>query len=193
MGLMYMFPVSKEETDRIDLVEDSNGKTIILKSYGLPLIFWGYLTAILIVIGFMFLAVNTPIQKLIATGEPINILLSYSVIFVLLALPITLISLYFYEKSIVKNGCQLSLVHKIFWVPVWRKKINLKSKKSLELNHFLDSPNVAKMKSDASLKGFENKGYYELFATNDKEEQVFVDRHSRKADMVKLRDLLNQY
>ncbi|OUR97756.1 hypothetical protein A9Q84_06030 [Halobacteriovorax marinus] len=190
---MYMFPVSEEETDRIDFIESSAGKAIVVKSYGLPLIFWGYLTAILVVMGFMFLAVNTPIQKLLATGDPINVALSIAVLFVLIGLPLTLVCLYFYEKSIVKQGSELSLVHKVFWIAVWKKKIVLKDSHSIELNHFMDSPNVAKMKSDSTMKGFENKGYYELYATNNQDDRIFIDRHSRKADMVKLRDLLKKF
>ena len=41
------------------------------------------------------------------------------------------------------------------------------------------------------LKGFENKGYFELHAlVNGK--TVLIDRHSRKADLVKIKELLSR-
>jgi hypothetical protein len=44
MGLMYVFPVSEEETDfvKLELSPTGKGSKITLKSYGLPYIFWGY-------------------------------------------------------------------------------------------------------------------------------------------------------
>ncbi len=188
-----MFPVSEEERDRIDFIEENSKRAIILKTYGLPLVFWGYLLAILAVIGAMSLAVKGPIDKLIATGDSINIYLGYMVLATLILLPLTLIALYFYEKLIKKSGNRLTVIHRFFWIPVWKKEIELMDSEAIEINHFMDSPNVAKMKADASLKGFENKGYFELFATNNKGETLFVDRHSRKADMIKMRDLLRKY
>jgi hypothetical protein len=193
MGLMYMFPVSEKEQDRIDIESNSDNKSITLKTYGLPMIFWGYLVAILVVVGAMSLAIKGPIEKLLQTGDSINIILSYSVLVVLFGLPLTLLALYFYEKLIKKSGNEIQITHKVFWIPVWKKKINLKTSDSIEINHFLDSPNVAKMKKDATMKGFENKGYFELFATNSDGKSIFLDRHSRKADIVKIRDLLKQY
>ncbi|WP_127717669.1 hypothetical protein [Halobacteriovorax sp. HLS] len=193
MGLMYMFPVSEDEQDRIDFVNTGSTKSIVLKTYGLPLVFWGYLIAILAVIGAMYLAVQGPIRKLIETGDSINIYLAYTVQATLIILPLTLIALYFYEKLITKSKESLIITHRVFWIPIWKKVIELKDSDSVEINHFMDSPNVAKMRKDASMKGFENKGYYELYATNSKNQSIFVDRHSRKADMVKMRDLLRKY
>ncbi len=188
-----MFPVSEDEQDRIDFVNTGSTKSIVLKTYGLPLVFWGYLIAILAVIGAMYLAVQGPIRKLIETGDSINIYLAYTVQATLIILPLTLIALYFYEKLITKSKESLIITHRVFWIPIWKKVIELKDSDSVEINHFMDSPNVAKMRKDASMKGFENKGYYELYATNSKNQSIFVDRHSRKADMVKMRDLLRKY
>lgn len=184
-----MFPVSEEETDRVKIKEN----TITIKSYGLPMIFWGYLLAILVVIGAMYLAVSEPINKLIATGDQINIILSYAVLGVIFGLPTLLLALYFYEKSITKSGNTLTLTHKVFWIPLMKKSIELRDKDAIELHHFMDSPNVAKMRAQPELRGFENKGYYELFATNKEEKAIFIDRHSRKADIIKIRDLLRKY
>lgn len=188
-----MFPVSEDEQDRIDYIEENGSKAIVLKTYGLPLIFWGYLIAILTVVGAMFMAVMGPINKLIATGDSINIYLAYLVLTTIIALPTVLVSLYFYEKLLTKRGDKLTVTHRFFWIPLWRKVINLKSSDSIDLNHFLDSPNVAKMRRDAAMKGFENKGYFETYATDKNDKKIFIDRHSRKADMIKLCELLKKY
>ena len=188
-----MFPVSEDEQDRIDFSTKNNNKAITLKSYGLPLIFWAYLVIILTVITAMFIAIKGPIEKLIMTGDPINIALSYCALIVLFGLPTTLLALYFYEKLIFKCDDQIIITHRIFWLPIWRKVILLKSSDSIEINHFSDGPNVAKIRQDHAMKGFENKGYFELFAIEPDNKKVFLDRHSRKADVAKMRDLLKKY
>jgi hypothetical protein len=193
MGLMYMFPVTEDEQDRIDYIEENGTKAIVLKTYGLPLIFWGYLVAILTVVGAMYLAIKSPLEKLIATGDSLNIYLSYLVLATIILLPFTLVAMYFYEKLLTKKGDELIITHRFFWIPVWQKKLSLKSADAIELNHFLDSPNVAKMRKDSAMKGFENKGYFEVFATTINDKKVFVDRHNRKADMSKLAELLKKY
>ena len=38
-----------------------------------------------------------------------------------------------------------------------------------------------------------NKGYFELCIKTDKRPSISIDRHSRKADLIKLRDLLSRY
>ena len=57
----------------------------------------------------------------------------------------------------------------------------------------MDSPNVAKMQQDPTMKGFENKGYFQLFARNEVGKLVLIDRSSRKADLKKMVELLNRY
>ncbi len=184
-----MFPVSEDETDRVKIKDQS----ISIKSYGLPMIFWGYLIAIIAVVSAMYLAVSGAINKLIATEDTINVVLAYSVLGIIYGLPALLIALYFYEKTITKKGELITIQHKVFWVPVMKKVIELDNKDAVELHHFMDSPNVAKMRAQPELKGFENRGYFELFATNKNGKAIFLDRHSRKADIIKIRDLLRKY
>ena len=50
----------------------------------------------------------------------------------------------------------------------------------------MDSPNVAKVQQDPTMKGFENKGYFHLFARTIKGNLTLVDRSSRKADLKKM-------
>ncbi|WP_372655505.1 hypothetical protein [Halobacteriovorax sp.] len=184
-----MFPVSEDETDRVKIKENA----ITIKSYGLPMIFWGYLIAIIVVVTAMYLAVSGAITKLIATEDTINVVLAYSVLAIIYGLPSLLIALYFYEKSITKKANLVTIQHKVFWIPVMKKVVELEDSDAIELHHFMDSPNVAKMRAQPELKGFENRGYFELFATNKNGKVVFLDRHSRKADIIKIRDLLRKY
>ncbi len=60
MGLMYVFPVSEEEADFVIKKDDM----LILKTYGLPYIFWIYALCSVTVVFFMFLAIKEPILKL---------------------------------------------------------------------------------------------------------------------------------
>ena len=84
------------------------------------------------------------------------------------------------------------ITHRIFFIKVITKKIKLDAIDSFNIGHFLDSPNMAKRQNKTELKGFENKGYFELFAISNKKE-FLVDRSSRKADLIKLQELLSKY
>ncbi len=189
MGLMIQFPVSTEEADRIEL----NNNSISLKSYGLPLIFWGYLLAILTVVFAMALAVKGPIVRLYETGDTINQAIVIGASLTMFLIPAVMLCFFFYEKVITKSNTDLRVTHKIFWIPLYTKKYTLKSPGSFEVKHFMDSPNVAKMQGSSELRGFENKGYFQLFLTTSDNKLLFLDRHSRKADLVKLKELLSKY
>lgn len=186
---MYVFPATEEEIDRIDQKNDQ----ITLKSYGLPLIFWGYLIALLGVIFVMFVAIKNPLLKVLNSPDPINKILAIAVFALLIGLPIILLCFYFYEKRINKNKNILSIGHYIFGIKIKTKKIELKENTSIEVRHLLSTPNVAKQKGDEELRGFQNKGYFQLLAINIKGEEIFVDRHSRKADLIKIKELLCKY
>lgn len=197
MGLMYIFPVTDNtnEDDRTE-IRDSE---LILKTYGLPMIFWGYLAAAMSVLLLMWLASRATIQKLLSyTEEPTLLFLGHLVQWTLILIPITLLAFFFYEKVIAKKGTRLVITHKIFFIPIFRKTYKLSSNDSLEVTHFLASPNMAKLRasqglSDESMKHFENKGYFELSIKTDKKSFISIDRHSRKADLLKLKELLSRY
>lgn len=197
MGLMYVFPVSdniNEEGDRVEVKED---KTLYLKTFGLPFIFWGYLAAALSVLFLMYLASKAVIAKLIGYDDPMLQFLGQLVRWTLILTPVILLGFFFYEKNIIKKESSLTLVFKVFFIPVWQRKIQLKAADSLFVEHFMDSPNMAKIKNQyadnkAALKQFENKGYFELVADSVKGKKI-IDRHSRKADLLKMKDLLSRY
>ncbi len=189
MGLMFVTPKDEKETDRVSVIN----KEVTLKSYGLPMIFWGYLAAILTVILAMSLAIKEPVVRLYETGDSINKTLAISVIITIVGLVTFLLCFYFYEKFISKKGDQLRLTHRVFWIPVVNFKYELENNSSFEVKHFMDSPNVARMRGEQSLKGFENRGYFQLFAKCKDGREILVDRSSQKKDLVKTMELLNRY
>lgn len=195
MGLMYIFPVELDDQDRTELLTDSKSEktTLILKTYGLPMIFWGYLSAALVVLAMMWLAAKPIIAKLFTYSEDASLVgLAYLVQYTLILTPLALLGFFFYEKHIQKSGNKLELIYKLFFIPVWSKNIILDDSSALSVDHFMDSPNVAKIHNKAELRGFENKGYFELHAKSNGK-SILIDRHSRKADLVKMKDLLSKY
>ncbi len=194
MGLMYVFPVSLEENERIELIQVATEKKeyIILKTYGLPMIFWGYLASSFIVLASMWVASRSVIDKLLSYGDTGLAALAYLVYFSLIITPIILLGFFFYEKQIHKHKNKLIIVHKLFFLKIFSKKINLDSNESLEIIHFMDSPNMAKIYNKSELKLFENRGYFELKAISNSK-SITIDRHSRKADLIKIKSLLESY
>ena len=188
MGLMYIFPTSIEESDRTEVIS----KSIVLKTYGLPMVFWGYLAACLVVVGTMWLASGPIIHKLLTYDDPGLKILAYIVRYTLLLTPVLLLGFFFYEKQLIKSERELKIVFKVFYLTVYTKKILLDMSDALSVDHFMDSPNMAKIYNKAELKLFENRGYFELHGMSDGK-IILIDRHSRKADLLKIKDLLSNY
>lgn len=186
MGLMYVFPVSKEETD---FVIENNGE-LTLKSYGLPYIFWIYALCIISVIFFMFIAIKQPILKLVELGDDTDAMLGYSLLTFIGSLPIAVLGFFFYEKRITKNKNLLGIQHRVFSIPVFTEKFMLESSDHFEVTPYLTSPNVARMKSNEENAGFQNKGYFVLKLVSSNGKKIQIDRHSRKVDLEKLKNLL---
>ncbi len=195
MGLMYIFPVSENEIDRAEIIQspkDESKKTIILKTYGLPMVFWGYLSASFAVLGAMWLASRASLKKLFLYEDPTLWALAYLVKYSLILTPIILLGFFFFEKELRKSGTELKLVYKVFFIPFYSKKIILDSSDAFSVDHFMDSPNMAKIYNKTELKQFENRGYFELHAKSNGK-NLLIDRHSRKADLVKIKDLLGRF
>lgn len=188
MGLLYAFPVSLEEDDFATLQSDK----LTLKTYGLPYIFWGYAVAILIVIGFMFLAIKDPILKLVELGDETDAMLGYSLLAFIAALPVILMGFFFYEKRIVRTPGLIALQHRVFGLPVFSEQFQPAKEIPYSIEAFLDSPNVARMKGGEDAAGFQNKGYFVLWLNTADSKRIALDRHSRKADLVKLEELLRK-
>lgn len=198
MGLMYIFPVTDNanEDDRSRVINSS----LVLKTYGLPMVFWAYLVAAVSVVVIMWLASHAVILKLLSyTEDPSMVFLGHLVQGTLFAAPVVMLSFFFYEKMLVKKGNSLTVYHRLFFIPFWKRSYKLNSLDSIHVNHFMASPNMAKLRNaqginnPEAMKQFENKGYFELNITTDKNKSVNIDRHSRKADLVKLKELLSKY
>lgn len=188
MGLLYPFPASEQEVDRIDQTEDS----ITLKTYGLPLIFWGYLAAFFVVIFAMVLAIKGPLMTMMTSGDAINEKLAYLVLFTLIILPLGALMAFFYEKWLFKKGNELTIIHRVFFLPVFSKKYQLDNENPFVVEHFMDSPNIAKMEKKPEMRAFENQGHFLLHAHTSDKTFIQIDRHSRKADLDKISEMLKK-
>lgn len=186
MGLMYVFPVGEDETDFV--IKD--GDVLTLKTYGLPYIFWFYALCSIAMIFFMFLGIKEPVLKLVSMGDDTDALLGYSLLTFIGLLPVFILAFFFYEKRIVKNKNQFSLIHKIFGITVFSEKFLIEKDDDLKVEAFIDSPNVARKNSREDNVGFQNKGYFVLWLKSSSGQKILIDRHSRKADLEKLKKLL---
>ncbi|MFA5584301.1 MAG: hypothetical protein WDA09_08810 [Bacteriovoracaceae bacterium] len=186
MGLLYPFPVSEEESDFVK----KDSETITLKSYGLPYIFWLYAICIIGVIAMMFLGIRTPILKLISLGDETDAMLGYALLTLIAVSPVIVLSFFFYEKRIIARKNEIKLQHRIFWIPFFTETLKVESLDQLVVEAFMDSPNVARLKSQEGTQGFQNKGYFILWFKQDEKTKIQIDRHSRKVDLEKLKKLL---
>jgi hypothetical protein len=186
MGLLYVFPVSLEEKDFVEVRD----QTITLKTYGLPYLFWGYATAAIMVILFMFMAVKAPVLKLIALGDEADAVLGFGLLVFIGILPVFILSLFFYEKRIVKTNNTISLEFRFFGLKFYSKKFKTAETNTFIINPYLSSPNRARIEGGDESTGFQNKGYFTLRLNTLDGKNVLIDRHSRKADLIKLAELL---
>lgn len=188
MGLMYVFPVGEDETD---FVVKKDGE-LTLKTYGLPYIFWFYALCSVTVVFFMFLAVKEPVLKLISLGDETDATLGYALLSFIGLIPVIIFGFFFYEKRIVKNKNEISLIHRVFGIPVFSEKFEIESTDDLTVENFLSSPNVARMEGREDNVGFQNKGYFILWLKSKDGKRIQLDRHSRKVDLEKLKNLLER-
>ena len=187
MGLMYVFPVSEDESDFVS----KNDQALMLKTYGLPYIFWIYAICSVAVVFFMFLAIKAPVLKLAALGDETDATLGYALLTFIGLIPVVIFSFFFYEKRIIKKQNEISLIHKVFGVTFFSEKFVIEASDSLTIEPFLTSPNVARIQSSDDNLGFQNKGYFILWLQGKDGQRIQIDRHSRKADLEKLKILLS--
>jgi len=194
MGLLFVMPVSEKETDRVSISNNSGpSPEITLKSYGLPLVFWGYCLGILVTLFIMYTAASKPLVKLGNDGDIYSSLIYYAVWLTLTIIPLILISALFYEKSLIKSGLTLSIKHKVMGITLFWKNLNLQSQDSFVVEHYMDTPNVARKKQIEEFRAFQNQGHFVLKAHLKNEKFFLIDRHGRKADLKKTAALLSKY
>lgn len=187
MGLLYVFPVSADETD---FVLKQDGK-ITIKSYGLPYIFWIYAICTVAMVFLMFLAVKAPVLKLVELGDQTDVTLGYTLLSLIGLSPLVIFSFFFYEKRFVKSGPELEVASHLFGIKVFYRKFQLEAGDMMVVDSFLSSPNVARINNTPEDLGFQNKGYFVLWLKTKQGKKIQLDRHSRKVDLEKLKDLLS--
>lgn len=189
MGLLYPLPISTDESDFV--YHNSDEQVVILKSYGLPYIFWIYGLAAFIVYVFMMLGVSSTLQALLESTDQINKALAISFLVFVILLPITILGFFFYQKIIIADHKQmyLRIFHKAFGVAYKSQAVHFPKAFNLEINHHLDSPNMARLQKGEDMRGFKNKGYFLLEAVSG-EQRILIDRSSSKADLNKIKALL---
>lgn len=184
MGLLYQFPTAHDENDdRIAI----DGDIITLKSYGLPMVFWGYLAGIMFMLIIMYLAIKGPISSILNGSDQLNKIIALAVIALFILIPLTLLVLLFYEKIIVKHQNSFKITHRVFWTPIYIQKLDVKE---LVIEDMEGTPNIAKMENRPELKGFQNRGYFNLFAIDKNNKRILIDRSSQKNIINKLAELL---
>ena len=192
MGLLYILPCSEKETERIQ-ISAGNTRSITLKSYGLPKIFWAYLLASLFIVALMAIAIKDPMIKLFNSEDLLNKWLVILVLTTLILIPLTLFAFFLYEKRITKSRNNLFVGHYFLSFPIRKKKYTLSPTNSFYISQFRGTPNIAREKNNPQMRAFENKGYFELFGCLENGKTLFLDRNNRKADLVKISNLLNSY
>jgi len=191
MGLLFQFPNQHNpEDDRIQVDQEN---TLTLKTYGLPWVFWGYLVGIMAVLFVMAMAIRSPLESIFKGGDQINTFIGYLVIITMVSIPLTVLCILFYEKMLIKKGERLTVIHRLFWIPLKKTVYQLSHKEAIELRHFMEAPNVARIKHEKGLEAFENRGHYEVIVTLIDKRQIVIDRHSQKHDIKKFIELLKQY
>lgn len=190
MGLLYQTPTQLNFGDRTKVKQDGS---LLLKSMGLPYIFWFYLVAILSVIFGLYIAVDHPLRKLIQTNDPLNMALSYLLYATFILVPFGFTTLYFFEKRFSKKKDLLILTYYFYWIPLYKKTIHLKSNGSFFTRHFIDSPNMARINQKIDTKGFQNNGHFELYAIDKNDREIKIDRSSTRAELEKIKTLLSNY
>jgi hypothetical protein len=194
MGLLYPLPSQTDEKDFLLLDHDPSGqiKKMVMRSYGLPWLFWGYAFACLMVIVLLFLAVKAPLLKLISLGDETDHLLGYSLMVFIALLPLTILGFLFYEKRITvsKNGIELR--HFVFGLSFFKEIFSLSDIQALEIKHHLDSPNMAKIIGDQNKTAFQNRGYSQLFLNRYEKSPILIDRHSQRRELEKIKILIEE-
>lgn len=192
MGLLYPFPVEQNNDLEDNHLKVSNS-TLFLKTYGLPYLFWGYLTALLATLGLLAFISAPFLNKMLFDSDPLNTLIAIATLIILISTPLIFICFFFLEIRLEKKKCSLAKSLHIFGLTLSRRHFELKSAAALTIESFTGTPNIARRDQLEGSERHQNKGYYELYLHTSSGEKVLVDRHSRKIDLVKLKELLSLF
>ena len=186
-------PASIEEIDHVKIEENANGKKLIIKSYGLPYMFWGYFLILMALEIAMYLSISSFIFKLLESENSLDLLLAYGCLATMLLIPLFSISMLFFQKNIIREENKLTIEFRIFWIKVRQKVFRFDNNQDkLEVTHLLESPNMAKIQKNPNTRAFENQGHYILTLWSNSKPH-FIDRHTRKQDLTKLANLITKF
>ena len=175
-------PKSEKEEGQVTRLTNS----IEVETYGLPLIFWGYFLVSIIIVSGMLLVGHKVIRKMLVSQNGLDQFLGIISLLTVLSIPTFGLGMLFYSKKIKVTNDGFLISHCLFGVRVFGQKL---PQGELIVEHFLSSPNVAKTSRNLDLKKYENRGHYLLKLKLDDKEKV-LDRHTNKADLLGLRELL---
>ena len=187
MGLLYPFAIDEAESDHVT-IKDS---TILIKTYGLPYIFWGYLAALLIFLSVMALAIYRSLLTMLKSTDALNSLIAYSTITFFFLTIIGFFTLFIIEFRIFKKEKTLVKSVHILGLCIKKRTYQL-DKNSFEIENLRGTPNIARQKSLPGTTPMQNRGYFELYCKDVSGEKILLDRHSRKNDLQKLQNLLEK-
>lgn len=189
MGLLYLFPTSLEETEFVTIDNKTTPSTLKVTSYGLPWIFWIYAGAALLVLSMLTYSIIGPVKTLYEISAGVDRFLIGSLLVTIILTYLSVILFLYWRLLIIVTPSHLYLEYRPFGLKIYRKAIEKDSSFSLEVKHFMDSPNLARLHKDDRYKSFQNSGYFELYAINSKR-KILLDRSSRKQDLEDLKALL---
>jgi len=189
MGLIYQFPIDDSDSHYVQKAE----KLILIKSYGLPKIFWIYGGLVSTVLIILMRIIYPSLIQLWITGESLDkILVASASIFLLLTI-IGLISAFYIQFHLEIKPNSFSKFFTIFGMKWKIFTIDEFLETECKIHHFLGTPNLARINKDIELKNFENKGYFELIYSASNQSFIVIDRSSRKDDLIELKKLINQF
>ena len=188
MGLLFLMPTRENEINNVEKTQHG----VVVRSYPLPFLFWCHLIAIFMVLMFLLIGIWAPMTKMMQSQDMINIVLSWSVLLLFILIPLVLIGIFFYEKSVVRIQQNMSIIHRILGIDFRKRDYVLSADKNpFVVEHYLGTPNMAKMEQNQQYRAFQNQGYYILFFFDIEGRKIFLDRNSRKADLKQLATLLS--
>ena len=184
-------PASTEEIDHVKLEESSEGKKLSIYSYGLPLMFWGYFLVLIALEFAMYLSISTMLHKLLFSDDLLNQSLAAICIITMAVIPLFAVGMIFYQKVLIRCNNTLNIEFRIFGLKLRSRKFRFDQTKRdrLEVTHLLESPNMARIQKNTNTRAFENQGHY-ILTLWSKDRPYFIDRHTRKHDLVKLSKLI---
>ncbi len=192
MGLMYVFPQSDREMSHID----RTGEGVIVYSYGLPSIFWIYLLSLWTALAVMSALIFPTLQTMFNQDDVVNQRIAWSVLLLLLFAPLASLAFFFYQKVLRYQKGPRTWQHRLFLIPLFQRTIQLREENPWEIRHYLDSPNMVRIKNTnlrpqhLPPERYKNQGYFELLAWDQNGRWWRIDRNSSKRDLERLISLL---